>query len=295
MLIVKGGKLVFEEYMNGWDPPRLHRMQSVSKSFTSTMVGFAVQEGLIENIHDPLFEYLPEYASAFDEDKKKIQIEHLLTMSAGFEWNEFDTYFAKPEDCDSHKAEASDDYIEYVLEKPLSDEPGSRWYYNSGYPNMLGYIIEKKSGMNLLEFSYQHLFETLGIERAYWHAITGENRPSCAGGLWLTSRDMAKYGELYLRGGKWKGRQVLPASWVEASTQSQIDTGVEGGFGFLWWRPPVGGLDLYLASGTGGQYVVCIPTFDAVVVTTAQFNTNKKDVVNELLIKYVVPALAAAM
>ena len=294
ILIVKGGKLVFEEYTNGWDPLRMHRLQSVSKSFTSTLVGIAIEEGLIGSINDQLYEYLPEYSSLFDESKKRIDIEHLLTMTAGFEWNELETYYENPKACDSHAAGASGDYIRYVLEKPLVNEPGTAWYYNSGFPNMLGHIIEEKSGMDLLEFSYQHLFEPLGIRRAYWQPITGEERPSCAGGLRLMSRDMARYGELYLRSGVWDGEQILPPEWIEESTRWRVDTGLDVGYGYFWKRYSNGGLDVFLASGTGGQYIVCVPAFDAVVVTTARYNTDKSDGVTGLLMKYIVPALATA-
>jgi CubicO group peptidase (beta-lactamase class C family) len=291
VLIVKDGKLVFEEYLNGWDPLRLHRLQSVTKSFTSTLVGLAIREGYIGSIGDPVYEYLPEYASLFDEAKKKIRMEHLLTMTAGFEWNELETYYDDPKACDAHAAGASGDFIKFVLERPLVTEPGTAWYYNSGYPNMLGYIIEQKSGMNLLGFSFKYLFEPIGIKRAYWQPTTGETRPSCAGGLRLASRDMARYGLLHLRNGVWDGVQVVPADYVEASTKQQLDTRREGGYGYLWRTYEQEGFSAFMASGTGGQYIVCVPAADAVVVTTAIYSTNKSDDVAGLLIKYVVPAL----
>lgn len=295
VLIVKNGRLVFEEYLNGWDPLRLHRLQSVSKSFTSTLVGMAIEQGLIESLGDPLYEYLPEYFDLFDDSKKGILIEHLLTMTAGFEWNELETYYENPDACDSHAAEASGDYIRYVLEKQIANEPGSTWYYNSGFPNILGYIIEQRSETTLLDFSWADLFEPLGIRRAYWQPITGEDRPSCAGGLRLTSRDMARYGQLYLNGGSWNGDQILPSYWIEQSTRRQIDTGLDSGYGYFWRHHSADGLDVFLASGTGGQFIVCVPAFNAVVVTTARYNTDKSDAVAGLLLKYVVPALATSV
>lgn len=291
ILIVKDGKLVFEEYMNGWDPLRLHRLQSVTKSVTSTLTGIAIREGIIGSLRDPLHEYLPEYSALFDEAKKGITIEHLLTMSAGFDWNELETYYADPENCDAHAANASGDFIEFVLERPIVSDPGARWYYNSGYPNMLGHIIEQESGMGLIEFAFDHLFDPIGIRRAYWQPTPGTSRPSCAGGLRLMSRDMARYGQLHLNGGKWAGEQVLPPDYVAASTTQQIETGLDGGYGYTWWIHEQEEFSAYLASGTGGQYIVCIPALNTVVVTTAVYHTDKSDDVVGLLLKYVVSAL----
>jgi len=293
ILVVKDGKLVFEEYMNGWDPLRLHRLQSVTKSVTSTMAGLAISEGLIGSVQDPLRDYLPEYAELFDETKSTILIEHLLTMTGGFEWNEDATYYASPSDCDAHLAMASGDFIQYVLEKPMANEPGTVFEYNSGFPNMLGYIIELRAGMNLLEFADAHLFEPLGIERAYWQPESGIDRPGCAGGLRLTSRDMARYGLLYLQDGMWNGEQLLDPEWVRESVRWRVDA-YEGGYGYLWKRYVNEDIDAFLASGTGGQFIVCIPALDAVIVTTAQFNTDKDYQIVELLLSYVVPALMAS-
>ncbi len=291
VLIVKDGKLVFEEYMNGWDPARLHRVQSVTKSFTSTVVGFAVEEGLIESVDDPVSQYLPEYSSLFDSSKNKVTIRHLLTMSAGFKWNERETYYADPSKCDPHIAEAGEDYIRYVLEKSIVTEPGTVWYYNSGYPNILGYIVEKESGENILEFTYGRLFEPLGIERCCWMPIVGEDRPGCAGGLRLTSRDLAKYGCLYLDNGVWQGKQIISREWIEDSTRGHLDAEEGKRYGYLWSTIHAGGHDVIFASGTGGQYVACVPETNAVVVTTAVFRTDKCDDVAEMLIEYVLPAL----
>jgi len=291
VLIVKDGRLVFEEYMNGWDPARLHRAQSVTKSFTSTVVGLAIEQGLIADIDDPLRQYLPEYSSLFDYSKNKVSIRHLLTMSAGFDWNEAETYYNDPSRCDAHIAEAGDDYVRYLLEKPIVTEPGTFWYYNSGYPNILGYIVEKTSGKNITEFAYEHLFEPLGIKRCCWMATTGENRPGCAGGLRLTSRDLARYGQLYLNKGVWQGVRVVSERWVEESVKRRMDAEQGTGYGYLWKSISAGGHEIFFASGTGGQYVACVPDVNVVVVTTAIYKTDKGDEVAAMLLKYVVPAL----
>ena len=263
----------------------------MSKSVTSILTGIALEQAFIGGIDDPLYEYLPEYADLFDDNKKEISIRHLLTMSAGFEWNELETYYADPEACDAHIAGASGDFIKFVLERPLAYEPGTKWYYNSGLPNMLGYIITQETGMNLEEFSCEYLFEPIGIERSFWQPTIGEGRPSCAGGLRIMSRDMARLGLLYLRKGKWNGIQIVPEEYVVASTSPLMDTGLDGSYGYMWWTHEQPEFFAFLASGTGGQYIVCIPALDTVVVTTAVYKTAKSDEVVGLLLKYVVPAL----
>jgi hypothetical protein len=296
MLIIKGGKLVVEEYFNGWDPVRLHRLQSVTKSYTSTLVGIALQHGYIENIDDPIYKYLPRYDSLLTGEKREITIKHLLTMSAGFEWNEDATYYVAPEECDAHLAGASGDYIKYVLEKPLVNVPGQLYNYNSGFPNILGHIVAERSGMRILKFAFDNLFGPLGMKRAYWwrRQPESEYRPGCAGGLRLTSRDMAKYGLLYLNGGVWNGKQIVNEDWIRASIEGKMESGHGTRYGYFWMsiRSLDGKHEIFFASGTGGQYIACIPDLDAVVVTTAVFNTDKGDAVAMLLLEQLIPALA---
>ena len=298
MLIIKGGKLVVEEYFNGWDPVRLHRVQSVTKSYTSTLVGLALQQGYIENIDDAIYTYLPQYDSLLTGAKREITIEHLLTMSAGFEWNEAATYYAAPEECDAHIAEASGDFIGYVLEKPLVHAPGEVYYYNSGFPNIMGHIIAERSGTRILKFAFEHLFGPLGMERAYWYSNKQEPgyRPGCAGGLRITSRDMAKYGLLYLDDGVWNGKQIVDKDWIRASIEGKMDAGHGTRYGYFWKSTQSldGKHRIFFASGTGGQYIACIPDLDAVVVTTAVFKTTKGDAVAMLLLEQLLPALAGS-
>ena len=298
MLVIRDGKLVVEEYFNGWDPVRLHRVQSVTKSYTSTLVGLALKHGLIGSVSDPIYEYLPDYDSLLTGPKREITIENLLTMSAGFEWNEGETYYAAPEKCDAHLAEASGDFIMYLLEKPLVNTPGDIYYYNSGYPNILGHIIAERAGTRILKFAFEHLFGPLGMERAYWYRNQQESgyRPGCAGGLRVTSRDMAKYGLLYLNSGTWNGKPILDGDWVRESIEGKMDSGHGTRYGYFWksTRSLDGKYNIFFASGTGGQYIACIPDMNTVVVTTALFNTDKGDAVAMLLLGKLIPALAGS-
>jgi hypothetical protein len=298
MLVIKYGKLVVEEYFNGWDPVRLHRTQSVTKSYTSTLVGLALKRGFIESVSDPIYKYLPGYDSLLTGPKREITIEHLLTMSAGFEWNEGATYYTAPEECDAHIAGASGDYIKYVLEKPLVNAPGELYYYNSGFPNTMGHIIAERSGMRILKFAFENLFGPLGMERAYWWRRQSEPgyRPGCAGGLRVTSRDMAKYGLLYLNGGVWNGKQIVDKDWIKASIEGKMDSGNGTRYGYFWKSTHSldGKHEIFFASGTGGQYIAYIPDLGAVAVTTAVFNTDKGDTVAMLLLEQLIPALAGS-
>ncbi len=299
ILIVKEGKLVFEEYMNDGAPFWPHRMQSVSKSFTSALTGLAIDKGFINSVEDPIFDYLPEYAHLLDADKERIRIKHLLTMTAGFEWNEM-TAVGYTAECDCY-VEDSQDYVGYTLAKPIVTPPGSNWYYNSGLPQILGRLIYNTTGMYADEFADSVLFQPLGIKHYDWlYQVDGF--PSMAGGLKLLSRDAAKFGLLFLQNGVWEGKQVIPASWITESIRQQVvDENTSWGpihYGYMWWLEldrwfDVSGLELYFASGNGGQLIIVIPALDAVVVTTADPYTNRLLEVYDLVQTRILPALAS--
>ena len=149
--------------------------------------------------------------------------------------------------------------------------------------------------MNILEFAFRYLFDELGVKRAYWTPLSGEDqyRPGCAGGLRLTSRDMAKYGLLYLRNGRWNDKQLVSEDWVRESVEGKMDSGDDTRYGYFWKRTHSldGRHDIFFASGTGGQYIACIPELEAVVVTTAAFNTDKADAIALLLLTEFLPML----
>lgn len=262
MIVVKDGILVLEEYPNS-TRDRLNSVASVTKSVTSSLIGIALDSGSIESVDEPMFGFFPEYAHLRNEVKDRILLRHVLSMTPGFEWNELDVPYTDPAN-DLIVAIISGNIIEYTLSKPITDEPGTRWYYNSGNSQLLAGILKRATGHHADLFAAEHLFGPLGIAQYEW-IQTSSGFPDAYGGLRLRTRDMAKFGIMYSHGGVWNGRQVVPKELVDESTSAQEP---EGGYGYQWWLATIYGYDWYTAFGYGGQRILVIPELDLVLVNT---------------------------
>ncbi len=291
ILIVKNGKLVFEEYFSGedldissgpqyvhrdFDRNTLHYLASVNKSFTSALVGIAVDRGLITGVDEKLFSFFPEYADLNNEEKDKITVAHTLAMASGIPWDE-STPYSDPRN-DMRQMFMSNDPIRYVLAKPLFATPGAQFHYNSGTTCVLGEIVKKQSELSLKTFAERYLFSPLGISDYQWQMLPN-NVTLASGGLYLRPRDMAKFGQLYLQKGIWNGDRVISREWVEASAQESIALpssknpwpGFAYGYGYQWWlgNYNTGNTHTCFAAGWGGQYIFVLPDPEMVVVITA--------------------------
>lgn len=293
--IVRNGKLVLEAFLYRSFINQLHEIQSCTKSFTSTLVGIAIDKGLISSVDVPLFDFFPDYLHLCDPGKEKIKLYHTLTMSMGLEWNEWEVSYVDPRN-DNYIIRYGGDFLRHLLGKPLVYEPGSFWYYNSGGSMALGAIIYRVSGMHADQFAEKYLFEPLGIEDYNWWYID-EGYPHTGGGLEMHQRDMAKLGQLYLDKGVWQGQRILSRQWVEQATQNRIDShhgGWQTGYGYQWWTytfsvqgSPV---DTFFASGAGGQFIFVMPSLKLVVVLTqGVYFTDTKT--TEIMEDYILPAV----
>jgi CubicO group peptidase (beta-lactamase class C family) len=263
LLIVKDGKLVLDEYpgLGAW---KTQEIASVTKSFTSALVGIAIEKGHLEALDTPVFDFFPEYAHLRDPSKDEILLEHFLTMTAGFEWNENDLPYSDPLN-DVNQSWASGDPVEYLFSKPVVDDPGTKWYYNSGTTFVLGAILQRALGADPAQFAQDHLLGPLGITGYEWmYASPGLPLMQCC--LQLRSRDLAKFGQLYLQEGSWNGEQLVPEPWVDTSTISHVS---EGLYGYLWWIGSIYSQDFYIAVGFGGQRILNVPGLNLVVVHTS--------------------------
>ena len=258
LLVVRDGKIVVERYFGGTHADQLFHLRSVTKNFTSALTGISIEKGTIPDVEQSIAGYFPDLAK---NGKEKIQIKHLLNMSTGIEWEERKEIMPLV----MNRVPTP---IAYMLKKPLVDKPGEKMRYNSIASHMLGRILEKENKVALHELAEAELFKPLGIENYAWEK--DPNFHTWGGyGLQLRARDLAKFGQLYLQNGKWKGKQVVPESWVKASAQKQIDTGVPGGgYSNQWWyagkehyKEP-----LYYGQGYGGQGLVIVPEKKMVVV-----------------------------
>jgi CubicO group peptidase (beta-lactamase class C family) len=299
VLVARHGKLVFEEYFGGFTRDSLQHLQSTTKSFTSALVGIAIDRGEIGSVTDAMVEYLPEYAQLFDGGKEGITIEHCLMMAAGLEWNEISVPVDDPAN-DNVRGHMVSDYVAYVLGKPLVEEPGTQWYYNSGCSMTLGAILRNATGVPADVYAVQHLFGPLGVGPFIWESINNGRHVGTHGSLYLRGRDMAKFGQLFLQDGVWDGGQLISEGWVEESTQPRLVVGGHVQYGYQWWFTTMGTYAVPLTSGYGGQHILVVPELDAVVVTAADYSdsggvSEQDDKILQLVEYWIVPALPPAM
>lgn len=293
MLVIRNGEIIFEKsysnpydslfkstktapgkynyYDSKWHPfyknTNLHTLQSVSKSFTAAAIGIAIKNGIIPNIHAKLSNYLSD-PNIDDDLKDAITIKDILTMTTGIKWDEVSMpYTDTSSSC--VKMEASENWVQYVLNQPMIFKPGEKWEYSSGATMLLSHIITEATGQDLAKYLEKNLFNILGIKDYFWkHTPTGLT--DAEGGLYLTPKDLAKFGYLYLNNGKWEETQVLPHNWVSLNTDNPIDTPWPAlKYGYQWWLMPYGdGKMTLLASGLGGQRLLVIPEYNIVAVFT---------------------------
>jgi CubicO group peptidase (beta-lactamase class C family) len=321
MLIFKDGKLALEEYFTGhqyqWDAPRHHgelvtwdrdmphNVHSVTKSITSACIGIAVDEGFIESVHQPVFDYFPEHQHLKTEGKDTITVEHLLTMTSGLEWKEW----SAPYSSTANPAigiwfeQQNKDPVTYILEKPLVAEPGTSFNYSGGNMILLGEIIRNTTHMYIDEFSGNYLFEPLGIDYFDWWNRFENGVFEAASCLRITPRAMAKIGVTFLNNGDWNGEQIVSGQWVEKSaTPFNANTGINVpgeasgrvGYSYTWWTKDysISGkeIHMYTASGFGGQHIMVLPEVNTVVVFTCGNYLTKRPPF-PILRKYLLPAL----
>lgn len=289
VLVARHGKLVFERYFRGsdevpgrlfgrrvakinFDADTLHDMKSVSKSVVSLALGIAIDRGLIKSVDEPIFSLFPELSDLRSPDKDRIRFVHALTMSLGLQWVE-----ATPATGDYNNDEArmhmASDQCRYVMGLPVTAPAGQQFFYNTGALALVSAIVRKATGRQLDDFVREALFEPMGIAHVAWEKYRGET--DAGGGLRLRPRDVAKFGQLVLAGGRWNDRQLVPRAWIEASTSPKLKATEGMSYGYLWWlgRSPHHGraVNWIGAHGRGGQYLRIVPELDLVVMVTAGY------------------------
>jgi CubicO group peptidase (beta-lactamase class C family) len=289
VLIIKDGKLVFEEYFYEHNKNKLHELRSATKSFISALTGIAIEQGYIKSKNEKVLSYFPEYTFQNNTDaKKKITIENLLTNQSGLDC---DTYNSKAVGNESVMA-YKDDWIQYSLDLPMNDSAGGIGQYCSSNPIILGRIIEKATKMAVPEFAAQTLFKALEIKNYVWNFKPDKSSGETFCQVNLRSRDMAKFGLLYLNNGLWNGSQVISKEWVQQSLdRHSVVAGLD--YGYLWWTKylDANGVRYYgkLAQGNGGQKIYIFKELNLVTVITAG-HYNMQSSSNEINAKYILPA-----
>ncbi|MFX0195057.1 MAG: serine hydrolase domain-containing protein [Candidatus Hodarchaeota archaeon] len=294
IMVIRNGYIVLEEYTNpSYNQITKHVCYSVTKSFTSALIGIAIQKGFINNIDQKVVDFFPDKTIAnLDIRKQSMTIEHLLTMSTGLEWDESTFPYMDLEDNPVLQNSYiqliySNDSIQFVLDQPMINDPGVKWVYNSGASHLLSTIIEYITGYSTLNFAHEFLFGPLGISDVSWTQHS-QGLYYGAHGLYLRPQDMAKFGYLYLNNGSWDDKHVVSADWVIKSTQTYIWPRKEVGYGYQWWTLPLDGI--YFASGLYGQGIFVIPEYDLVVVFTAEIKKRMNPELS-MLFEYIIPAV----
>ena len=287
LLIIKDGKLVLEKYFNGFGREKLNSLKSATKSITSILIGIALDKGLIKDENQNLFVLMPEYFDqTVDKRKKEITLKHILTMSAGFDWNNFGGKWRNGWD----KSKEPNEFL--IQEVPLRNEPGKVWNYNSALSHLLSGLIRRFSGMSTLSFAKQNLFEPLGIKKHRWQRAADGNEMGNSE-LFLSSRDLAKIGQLFLQNGFWNGKKIVSENWIRKSTQKYFDGFPQiGGYGYQWHARSFGKYNSFIAAGHGGQFLIVIPDLQLIVVNTSKWNVTKSSyIIFDLIEKYLPPAI----
>ncbi len=261
-------------YFNPWWHPYyrrgdLHTMQSASKTVTSVAIGTAIAHNEFPELDTPILKFFDNGKVAhLDDRKRRITLRHLLTMTAGFDWNE-NLPYNDPNNAAS-LMEASADWIQFVIDRPMAADPGTVFNYNSGVTELLSYIFRKATGKDLEEYAARNLFAPLGMDYYWKRAPYG--LVDTEGGLYLKTQDLAKIGYLFLHNGMWDGKQIVPAAWVKASVLPSTTVSTNGvKYGFQWWLYPYGDDHSHVAwaaSGFGGQAMIVLPEYDLIISYT---------------------------
>ncbi len=284
--VVRHGTLVLDAYVHPYGPERQHAIHSCTKSVVSALIGIAIEEGHIEGVDQRLLDLFPgRGVQGFDPAKASITLEHVLTMSSGLLCR--DSYLYRWRGLQEMRQ--SEDWVQYMLDLPMAEEPGTHFEYCNGGSFLLSALLQEATGRTALEVAREHLFGPLGISDVDWPA-NPQGISIGWGEVRMRPHDMLKVGYLYLNRGRWAGEQIVPAKWVAASTRKHIDGTLQIGYGYQWWVAD----GAYMALGYGGQYILVAPELDMVVVFTSQLAERDFYVPQRLFERYIRPAVQSS-
>jgi CubicO group peptidase (beta-lactamase class C family) len=292
LLIVRNGYLVYEEYFRGYVRDSLVNTHSCTKSVASALIGIAIAEGNIGGAGDRLFDYLDGYTlfpngTQDSLARESITLEHLLTMTAGFSWEEMDVPYGNPGNSYNDMID-SDDWIQFTLNQPVDSQPGTTFEYNTGLSGLMAVVLRNSTGQRVDDYAREKLFRPIGINACVWR-MSPKNIPMTGGHLRLRPRDMAKFGWLYCQNGVWLGDTVVPSSWVQASHQPHVTLQDGRRYGYQWWlgtQTDDQGNPFYTpyALGYGHQHIITVPIYNMVIVITAN---NRQDFPDTVILEII--------
>jgi CubicO group peptidase (beta-lactamase class C family) len=258
LLIIRNGKVILDAYFYPYDPSIPHKLASVTKSFTTTLIGIAIDQGKIQ-LDQSMVSFFPDRTIAnLDERKKSITVRHLVSNMNGFESGCFSA-----DEATLDKMRSNKDWVQAALDRKVVHDPGTSFCYDSPGMHILSAILQEATGMTEKEFAQKYLFEPLGIKDVYWEPDP-QGYSHGWGDLYLKPLDAAKLGYLWLNKGVWNGKQIVSTTWVEDSVKANTHGGMDY-YGYGWWVSN----DNYYAFGRGGQNIKVMPSINVIVVTTA--------------------------
>ena len=270
LLVIKNDHLIAERYFNKGSVEQKARLQSATKSYTSALVGIALDQGYLSSVDQKMLDFFPELASQItDPRKKQITIRHLLQMRAGYPWEETDPAL--------WQGLLSGHYLPLIDGFPLVSDPGTKFHYSNLTSNWLGIIVARACGTDLKSYAEHNLFTPIDAEVGDWGQDRDGHNNGC-GDLHFTARDAAKFGLLYLNDGKFNGKQIISANWVHDSLQAysvnefvvkKVGRFRDIGYGYQWWSARAGEHHVNFAWGHGGQLIVLLDDLDMIIVVTA--------------------------
>jgi CubicO group peptidase (beta-lactamase class C family) len=283
LLVIRNGYVVIDAYFYPFQKGSTHDLASATKSFTSTLVGIAIDKGYIESVHTPVLELFPNRTVAnVDVRKKAMTIEDVLMMSSGLEC------VNSPTEVTLEQMWQTRDWIQFTLDLPMRHEPGSEFCYLSNGSHLLSGIVHERTGMIAFDFAQKNLFGPLGISDVFWPTDPFGDNNTGWGNLHLVPHGMAKLGSLYLHDGVWDGKQILSREYVKAATSMKVSFKNGGGYGYQWWIYPERGT--YAAEGKGHQEIIVVPEKNMVVVFTAAVRGPDGKKLEQIMPNFIAPA-----
>ncbi len=274
LLVSHQGELIVEKYFQSYSGDSLDHLRSATKSIMTTLVGIALDKGMLGDVNDPISKYIQEVPA----DKNGITVGHLMNMTSGLQWNEGAGYN------DNNKMIDSGNPLKHMMALPVVNNPGSHWEYSTGDIHLLSVVLTEATGMDTQAFAKQYLFEPLGITEWKWQQF-GDGYFSGGSRLQLKPADMLRIGLMYLNEGVHEGERVLSADFASSSTEviaehSRSSTEVAG-YGYGWWTIRYRGIKAFKASGYAGQTIGVVPSSDLVLVATHDWRVGADQAIDQ--------------
>jgi CubicO group peptidase (beta-lactamase class C family) len=282
-LVIRHGALVFERYYHGSAKNQSNNVHSASKSIWGAAIGIAIDQGRIPGADATIASILPSrYVAVMSAETRTVKVRDLLTMTSGSRWDE---------DTTETQIQQTPDWVAATLKLPTAARPSTRFNYSTGDSHLSSAVLTSATQATACEFIHQYLLAPLGVVAEHWGR---DPQGYFSGGynFYVTPRELAKFGLLYLHNGRWNGRQLVPAAWVQASMTNQVDAGAPFSYGYDFWLRDIAGHHVAMAWGFGGQMIYIIKDLDLVVVMTTNTREFTEASFNGLSIihDHVVPA-----